>query len=40
MINVEWDGRIDGGEKIASGVYFYSLTVEMMTAIRKMVLMR
>ena len=28
---VEWDGRNDGGEKISSGVYFYSLTVEKKT---------
>jgi len=32
-----WDGRNDGGESVASGVYFYTIQAGDFTAIRKMV---
>ena len=35
-----WDGRNESGEKVASGVYFYTLTVGDFTATRKMLIMK
>jgi hypothetical protein len=35
-----WDGRDDKGEKVASGVYFYTLRAGDFTATRKMVIMK
>jgi len=33
-----WDGRNEHGEKVASGVYFYSIQAGRYTATRKMVM--
>ncbi len=33
-----WDGRNGIGEDVASGVYFYTLTVDDFTATRKMLI--
>ena len=33
-----WDGRNDAGEKVASGVYFYTLTAGEFTATRKLLI--
>ena len=33
-----WDGKNKNGEKIASGVYFYTLTADDFTATRKMLI--
>ena len=33
-----WDGRNDAGEKVASGVYFYTLTAGDFTATRKLLI--
>ena len=35
-----WDGRNAVGEKVASGVYFYTLTAGDFTATRKMLTMK
>ena len=35
-----WDGRNDVGERVASGVYFYTLTVGDFTATRKMLILK
>ena len=35
-----WDGRNEFGEKVASGVYFYSLTAGEVSATRKMLIMK
>ena len=35
---VHWDGRNDVGEKVSSGVYFYTLTAGDFTATRKMLI--
>lgn len=35
-----WDGKDDAGEKVASGVYFYSLETSGATEARKMVIIR
>ena len=32
-----WDGRTDSGERVASGVYFYSIQAGRFSATRKMV---
>lgn len=37
---VTWDGRSDGGERVASGVYFYKLSAPGFTQTRKMVLLK
>ena len=37
---VHWDGRNDIGERVASGVYFYTLTVGDFSATRKMLIMK
>ena len=37
---VEWGGLSDGGQEVASGVYFYRLTAEKYSHSRKMVLLR
>ncbi len=37
---VVWDGRSDGGERVASGVYLYRLTVDGASESRKMVLLK
>ena len=33
-----WDGRNDVGEPVASGIYFYTLTIDNFTATRKMLI--
>lgn len=35
-----WDGRNNGGERVASGTYFYQLTTPESTATRKMVILK
>jgi hypothetical protein len=37
---IEWDGRNQGGHPVASGVYFYRLTVNGFSSTRKMLLMK
>ena len=37
---VEWDGRNDKGELIASGVYFYQLSASKQVVAKKMILLR
>ena len=37
---VVWDGRNDGGNFVASGVYFYELKTEGQVSLRKMTLLR
>jgi hypothetical protein len=37
---VEWDGRDDRGRSVASGVYFARLESDLVTSVRKMVLVR
>ena len=37
---VAWDRRHHRGHTVASGVYFYRLTLETLTEIRKMLLMK
>ncbi|MFH1502068.1 MAG: lamin tail domain-containing protein [Candidatus Eisenbacteria bacterium] len=38
--SVEWNGRTDGGEKVASGVYFYRLSAGEKETSKKMVLLK
>ena len=35
-----WDGKNEGGEPVASGVYFYTLTAGDFTATRKMLIVK
>ncbi len=37
---IYWDGRNDFGERVASGVYFYTLTANDFTATRKMLILK
>jgi flagellar hook assembly protein FlgD len=37
---IEWDGRNDAGQRVASGVYFYRLTTRGFAQTRKMVLLK
>jgi len=37
---IEWDGRNDAGQRVASGVYFYRLSSREFTRTRKMVLLK
>ena len=37
---IYWDGRTDLGERVASGIYFYTLTAGDYTATRKMVILK
>jgi hypothetical protein len=37
---VTWDGRDGTGRRISAGVYFYRLTTDSFTAIKKMVVIR
>ena len=37
---VYWDGRNESGEKVASGIYFYTLSADDFTATRKMLIMK
>lgn len=38
--SVNWNGRSDRGERVASGVYFYRLAAEKKTITRKMILLK
>ncbi|MBD3169059.1 MAG: S8 family serine peptidase [candidate division Zixibacteria bacterium] len=37
---VAWDGRNAGGQKVASGIYFYKLDTDDQSAVKKMLLMK
>jgi flagellar hook assembly protein FlgD len=37
---IQWDGKNDKGEQLASGVYFYELKVGDYTSTKKMVLLK
>jgi hypothetical protein len=39
-LSVEWSGRNDAGQQVASGVYFYRLVTEGFTKTKKMVLLK
>jgi flagellar hook assembly protein FlgD len=38
--SVYWDGRNDAGQKVASGMYFYTLKADKFIATRRMVIMK
>ena len=37
---IHWDGRNEGGDRVASGIYFYTLTAGDYAATRKMVILK
>jgi len=37
---IYWDGRNEVGDKVASGIYFYTLTAGNYTATRKMLILK
>jgi hypothetical protein len=37
---VTWDGRNDGGRRVATGVYFYRMRTDGYSAVRKMLILR
>lgn len=37
---IYWDGRTETGERVASGIYFYTFTTSDVTATRKMVILK
>jgi flagellar hook assembly protein FlgD len=37
---VQWDGKNDKGEQLASGVYFYELIVGEYSSAKKMILLK
>jgi hypothetical protein len=37
---IYWDGRNDFGERVASGMYFYTLTAKDFSATRRMVILK
>ncbi|UCH84970.1 MAG: T9SS type A sorting domain-containing protein [Candidatus Latescibacterota bacterium] len=38
--SIRWDGRNDGGERVATGVYLYRLSTDGYTATRKLILIK
>jgi YVTN family beta-propeller protein len=40
MYKVDWDGRNDSGQQVATGVYFYRITAGKFTHTRKMLLLK
>jgi flagellar hook assembly protein FlgD len=40
FVTVDWDGRTDSGEQVASGVYFVRLEVDGAAETQSMVLLR
>ena len=37
---IYWDGKIDTGERVASGTYFYTLRTEGYTSTQKMIVLK
>ncbi|HIA70494.1 TPA: T9SS type A sorting domain-containing protein [Candidatus Poribacteria bacterium] len=37
---IYWDGKIDTGERVASGTYFYTLKTEGYTSTQKMIILK